>query len=419
MINNFIYAITFMFVFFIGYGSYLLLMHYSLRTRLVINNKSLGVFILFYTLSLIPDMYKIIIIKEIIFSITICILIHTFTNLTYKKIIFNHIAIFATCLLNEIICGAVYGFIIGVNGLNPYDYLLIRLINTLIFIMLAIMVIYIKNKIVYKNNKYDISWMFMSSIFLFMIVVSLVNFHTTYNKQHVFYLIFMIFMVFIMFCIYWLIRLIRNTRTQTHEINSLIIKNHEVSDYINTFKTYKHNLRYNLLSIKEVGNKKTNEIIDNLLSSNEAELKDIEMMENIPPLLKHIVIDRLLVNQEIKVNVIITNTLESKDFSIEKKLIMPLYEVVGNGITNALEAIPEERGVICLNFYEKDNDQYMEIINNFKNDIDLNQIGTTNYSTKNRNSGYGLSSIIHNHYIESKLSIINEVFVMQIKVPKK
>ena len=44
----------------------------------------------------------------------------------------------------------------------------------------------------------------------------------------------------------------------SQEIENMKYKNAEVLKYINGFKIYKHNLRYDLLAIKEHGNKKVN-----------------------------------------------------------------------------------------------------------------------------------------------------------------
>ena len=59
----------------------------------------------------------------------------------------------------------------------------------------------------------------------------------------------------------------------------------------------------------------------------------------------------------------------------------------------------------------------LKVINKFSNNINLNEIGNKDYSTKNRNSGIGLNYVnkIKNKNITTKIQIVNNLFISIIE----
>ena len=57
--------------------------------------------------------------------------------------------------------------------------------------------------------------------------------------------------------------------------------------------------------------------------------------------------------------------------------------------------------------------------NNFKNSIDIEELGKKYYSTKNRGSGLGLFSIKNNKIIKERISIINDFYFIELKIKKE
>ena len=117
--------------------------------------------------------------------------------------------------------------------------------------------------------------------------------------------------------VYYIFVLLRNNYNKMTEINNLRSKNSEVVKYINEFKTYKHNLKYNLMAIKESGNNEVNKYIDELLNNNKNELEYINNFKEVPSNLIHVFSDCLTLNNDNNIEIIIKNAFKDKELNID------------------------------------------------------------------------------------------------------
>ena len=97
-----------------------------------------------------------------------------------------------------------------------------------------------------------------------------------------------------------------------------------------------------------------------------------------------------------------------------------LCEAIGILLDNAMEAayLSEDK-VVYLNFKESKENIYIEIMNTFRGDLDVDKLGTKDYTTKKLGSGLGLYSLIGRSKLQVKTMIRNDMFITKITVLKK
>jgi hypothetical protein len=197
----------------------------------------------------------------------------------------------------------------------------------------------------------------------------------------------------------------------------LVEYNDNYTKFLDEYKIYKHNINNKLVGMKAFGNKKINALIDDLLEEENTFTIKNNSLYNLPNGIKGIVAEKLY---DLNINVIVTNKIKTDPFiNLSPKSFNSVSECIGIALDNAIEASKEtEEPVIIMDIYEDNNEIYVRIGNNFCNDIDINKLGQKYYSTKNRGSGLGLFSIKHNKIVKEKISIINNIFYIELKIKK-
>ncbi len=388
--------------------------------RLINKNNIIGMFMLLLLINCFSDILNVIIIKNFVTILSFVIFIKYTSNLSYKNSILSFLKLFIIVSISEIINGFLFTYLIHIPLDNKYLIMLVKINGILVTGIICYFYYYIKR----KNNNYllkiDVSWLLMISIFFLLITIGALNFLSTFNKMKSAYYLFLILLIFIIFGVYLIIKLLVNNHNKKLEISDLKSKNSEVIKYINEFKTYKHNLKYDLIAIKESGNIEVKKQIDELLNNNNSELEYINNFKEVPSSLIHVFSDCLTINNDNNIEIIIKNSYKDKELNVDMNNYLQLNKIIGNCLTNSIEAVPDNEGFIYVYFYEDDCNQYVKIVNNFTNNIDIDKLGEVNYSTKNRNSGFGLCSIFSNkENIRVFGSIINNLFEIRIMIPKK
>lgn len=178
----------------------------------------------------------------------------------------------------------------------------------------------------------------------------------------------------------------------------------------------RHNIINNLLAIKT--SKYTDKVIDKMILKYK---RTYQLDVSIPSSkygLEGLIDLKMKAAKKLGVNVIYCKKDDADESSLKNVDYFKLCEVVGILIDNAIEASIglDEKFVYVDQF--NDNGFHMKIINNFKNSIDIDKMFYTNYSTKERSSGYGLSSI--NYLVKSgiklKVNIVDNRFIASIDV---
>ncbi len=183
------------------------------------------------------------------------------------------------------------------------------------------------------------------------------------------------------------------------------------------YKIYKHNIKHKLSAMKIFGNKKINNLIDELLEEETTFSIRNNNIYNIPNGIKGIVAEKLY-NKNY--NVIINNRIKDDPFiKLNAKAFNSVSECIGIVLDNAIEASEETKHpLIIMDIYDDKENIYIKVGNNFNNNIDIEKLGDKYYSTKNRGSGLGLFSVFRNNLISEKINIINDMYYIELLIKK-
>ncbi len=215
---------------------------------------------------------------------------------------------------------------------------------------------------------------------------------------------------------------------QQFQINSLqeniilLTKNNEFYiEFIDKYRILKHNLISNLNSIKSVANEDTKTLINDLIRKYNKELKLPTNFKELPTGVNGIVYEKIY-----------SHNIKNLDFSISNKIKNNIIEVLtprdynlfcealGVTLDNALDALKESKEkILLLEFKEDENSLSLKIVNTFTGEIDIEKLGTKNYTSKKKGNGIGLFSILNNKRIKLITSIKSNKYSSIIMVNKK
>lgn len=236
------------------------------------------------------------------------------------------------------------------------------------------------------------------------------NFNNIYNICSIF-----ILAIYIVFTLTQIIR-------SKYIIEKLEAKNTELknsykafSAAMEQFRELKHNLKNDLYSIKGILPKEKQILLNNIMSKYNSNYDWLNNVTDIPEGLQGIIYLKKLEaeKQKVKLNV---NYNSKKE--IKEKDFLDICDALGIFIDNAIEASKEiGEKVIVLDIRDSNETMILKVINKFSNNINLNEIGNKDYSTKNRNSGIGLNYVnkIKNKNITTKIQIVNNLFISIIE----
>ncbi len=184
-------------------------------------------------------------------------------------------------------------------------------------------------------------------------------------------------------------------------------------------RIFKHNIVAKLLSIKSVSNHKARLLIDDLLNNFISNIDFNTHIENIPYGLNGILYQKIypfLNNLEIKIN----NEIYYDIFEVlNPRRYNVLVEKIVISLDNAIEAsLKSVDRILIINLYEENNYIVIEIKNSLVDSIDVDFLGSINYSTKKRNSGLGLFSAMRDKEVSMDIKIINDMFVSHLEAKK-
>ena len=184
-------------------------------------------------------------------------------------------------------------------------------------------------------------------------------------------------------------------------------------------RIFKHNLIAKLLSIKSVSNRKSMLLIDNLILEFSKNIGFSNHIKIIPYGLNGIIYQKLYSVFD-KLEIKITNSIDYDIFDVLKPIrYNVLVEKLSLALDNAIEAcLNSHDRILIINIYDVDNNIIIEIKNTFSDIIDLDEIGSKNYSTKGKKRGLGLFSMLRNNEATLTVNIINDFFVNKIVVQK-
>lgn len=392
------------------------------KHNLIINWKLLTITLLATILNLINLYYNSVEIK-ILFNIIIFIVeLKLIFKDTWKKIITNYIFIYLILFITEMILTNTL-LKLGVlhNNLSASTISYINLILT--FSVQCIEYILISIKSFRKYLQMAINFFIENTpitnllylIFLTIVLLSIFNIKN-FAYNHSFGLLTCLIAIFTLLFLA-VIRLKYNEEMLKISNKKLIDYNDNYGKFLDEYKIYKHNINHKLSAMKAYGNKKINALIDDLLEEETSfSIKNNELY-NVPNGIKGIVAGKLY-NKGY--HVIIDNKIKKDPFiTLDAKSFNSISKCIGIALDNAIEASEEtEEPIIIMDLYEDKENIYLKIGNNYCNSIDLDNIGSKYYSTKNRGSGLGLFSIKRNNLVKESIKIINNFYYIELQIKK-
>ena len=177
------------------------------------------------------------------------------------------------------------------------------------------------------------------------------------------------------------------------EMNRNLLKNNEFYVIlINDYRVLKHNLINQLLGIKSLANKKSKLLIDDLIEEYNANFVNTQDIKDAPHGLNGLIYEKLYNFNKMDLKFLVNNNIKSALLDvITPRSYNLLCEAIGILLDNAMEAayLSEDK-VVYLNFKESKENIYIEIMNTFRGDLDVDKLGTKDYTTKKLGSGLGL-----------------------------
>ena len=341
---------------------------------------------------------------------------------TWKKIVTNYIFIYLILFITEMILTNTL-LKLGVlhNNLSASTISYINLILTFSVQCIEYILISIKS---FRNYLQRTINFFIENtpitnllylIFLTIVLLSIFNIKNfAYNYS--FGLLTCLIAIFTLLFLA-VIRLKYNEEMLKVSNKKLIDYNDNYGKFLDEYKIYKHNINHKLTAMKVYGNKKINALIDDLLEEETSfSIKNNELY-NVPNGIKGIVAGKLY-NKGY--HVIIDNKIKKDPFiTLDAKSFNSISECIGIALDNAIEASEEtEEPIIIMDLHEDKENIYLKIGNNYCNSIDLDNIGSKYYSTKNRGSGLGLFSIKRNNLVKESIKIINNFYYIELQIKK-
>lgn len=408
--------------------TYLIGYRFLTRDKIRINVFNIVLILILTFISLFIRYYGNIIITIFSNVIFIFLILKKFYNLDVRKSLYYSLV----CVLVSLFCDSFLSLIISNVYLKNYElfqknYLIRNLLN----IPLCVLILIVMNikfiKIIIKKfyDKYIKTTNFskpMLSIFLFVLLVILISFcFTAYNKFGKLGHFVIILGIFSFTFLFFMTLYLLYKEYQIKLLNKNIIEeNKYIKEVAKQEEEFKHNLVNNLLGIKTVGNKKVNNLIDELILEYKNDYKNITNINDLPEGILSIVYRKAYDENIENLNLAVDNLLKNELINVlSPKNYNQLCTSIGILFDNALDAIKScKEKVIEITLLEDNDFIYYVQKNSFNNIIDLEKIGTKDFTTKKNGHGIGLNYINKLKNIEIKNTIINNMFTTKLKIKK-
>lgn len=392
------------------------------NTKLIINKKNILIIVLTSILVLCNNLYTNDEIKTVFSFAVICYNFKLIYKKDIKNVIISYIMIFLILMLLEIIttnCLSATKIMNSGSVAHALNYIKLGLsicIGGLEYLIFCIKPI---NNLLQKSLKFIIMNSSVSNIaylmFLTMAILGMLNVKTFASNNSIQFIICLVIIFIILFAFVF--------KSKTTEIalkdsnKRLIDYNDKYGKFLDEYKIYKHNIKNKLYAIKSYGNKKVNALIDDLLEEETNFSIKNNNLYNVPKGIKGIVAEKLYNSN---LNVIVDNKIKNDPFSkLPPKVFNSISECIGIALDNAIEASEvTDNPIILMDLFEDEENIFIKIGNNFCNSIDIDELGSIYYSTKNRGSGLGLFSIMRNHLVKEKIDIINDFYYIKLQIKK-
>lgn len=392
--------------------------------KIIKNKKTLICFLILSVLILLVNFYANPTFNTLTSFLLTLLLYQLLFGFKISKTLFYAFAIWVMGMLLDFIVVCVLT-LFGIKNLN-------QLGNSVLWLKLSIsalipIIIYflfkIKKVASFINNLYEKTKIekINYQVLIILLVIG-INFLAVINSFIVNKIIlkYLIIIVLIIFCIMLCIIIFLNYRKNVIKLENLrLIENngnyHAISK---EYRLLRHNLINRLMGIKSVANKRSKELIENLIYQYRQENEFINIIDSAPTGINGIIYQKMYPYANTNIYFIINSMINEKSFQKLKAWRYNLLcETIGLVLDNALEALEEStKKILYIDIKEEKDKIEILIANTFQNDIDLEKLGEENYSTKKRKSGIGLNYLLNNKNLNFKTVITNNVFFIKFSI---
>ena len=341
----------------------------------------------------------------------------------YKRILFYILIIWINGCILDIVFMAFFagGFEYLLKVWPHWGILIISLFLQVILNMVfrikkyKSLVIKLEKELSLINN---IIWLFLIVIFL-VVFFTVTAFSNVTTSKNVLTLLLLLFIT--IFLTSFLLKILYEEKTFKITIENLLNNNKYYLEVNAENRIFKHNIIHRLNSIKSVSTDKTNKLIDDLITDynvNNLPNRSIDILPNgINGIISRIIYGKKISNLDLAIN----NYLESDLFDVlTPRQYNKLCETIGICLDNALSATEKSKEkILQVLILENENSIVIKIINTFDNSLEIDKLGTMDYSTKKDGHGLGLYSLLRRKEVIVKTSIINNLFENQITIKKQ
>lgn len=420
MLNNLLVFLTI----FCSYFSYVIMYKIIIKDKEKLDFHNIMILLILSFLYFLINKLDLIFIN-IFFSILIVLLVLIlFYDIPFKKaiyfsLVFSLISLFFDAFISIIINSNDLNYVLNSRIFRSLLTLPVIILD-LIFITIPFVQRALNNFYEKVINKISITKSFALKIFIATGLTLLIFWFNGYNRLGKNYLISFIYLIVFIFLITIVLNLIYK-EYQTKILNQRIVdENKYMKDIARQEKEFKHNLINNLLGIKTVASKKVNQLIDELISEYKTDYKNILNINDLPDGVLSIIYRKAYEENIDNLNLAVDNKIK-KDLidMLSPKNYNKFCTSIGILFDNALDAVKScKEKIIEINFLEDEEYIYYIQKNSFTNVIDLEQTGTKEYTTKKNGHGIGLSYLNNLKNIETKNTVINNMFITKMKIKK-
>lgn len=189
------------------------------------------------------------------------------------------------------------------------------------------------------------------------------------------------------------------------------------------YSELKHNLNHDFMAIRSVANQEAQELIDEIMQKYNKNYSWTTKIGKIPKGIQGLFCIKIYEGKKENIDIEVKSKVEDNiNEQITMRTFSKLCDTIGITVDNAITAAKRSKEkAIYIDMAKKDNILEIKIMNTFKDILDLEQLGTFKFSTKEKKSGIGLSYLnkILKKDIEIKKEIINNIFIVSLCVPLK
>lgn len=264
-----------------------------------------------------------------------------------------------------------------------------------------------------KRHYFVLFGLFVTIIFLGALAVN--NLDDAIDLILIFSLAIALFIVGILYSSNLYQKLILN------ETIRLLLKNNKFYSDLNIeTRQFKHNLVHKLAGVKSYGNNNVKCLIDEIILECQLLTKNNKELDKLPLGLDGFIYQKVYQTDFKTLNIAVDNLL-NKDLLdvIKPKTYNKLCEVLGVVLDNSIDAaLSSNEKLLYINIEETEKGVELFLKNTFSAGLDLDKLGTLDYTTKGRNHGIGLFSIFSIKSIKTEIKVVNNLFETRIFISK-